>query len=84
MPRTLQFKRYPAAVIANTTGANGELIINTTNYNLTVHDGTTAGGHAVTTTVQGPFANNSSANAGGVLVGEMYYKSDGIVYVRLS
>jgi hypothetical protein len=51
---------------------------------LTVHDGTTAGGHAVTTTVPGPFANNSSANAGGVLVGEMYYKSDGIVYVRLS
>lgn len=48
MSRTLQFKRYPASVVANTTGANGELIIDTTNYSLTVHDGTTLGGHTIT------------------------------------
>jgi hypothetical protein len=28
MPRTLQFKRYGSATLANTIGANGELIIN--------------------------------------------------------
>ena len=47
MSRTLQFKRYPASVVANTTGANGELIIDTTNYNLSIHDGVTRGGHTV-------------------------------------
>jgi len=47
MSRTLQFKRYPASVVANTTGANGELIIDTTNFSLTIHDGTTLGGHSV-------------------------------------
>jgi len=44
MPRTLQFKRYGSATLANTTGANGELIINSTNKTLTVHDGITPGG----------------------------------------
>jgi hypothetical protein len=46
MSRTLQFKRYNSATIANTTGANGELIINTTNKTITVHDGVTPGGFA--------------------------------------
>ena len=44
MARTLQFKRYGSATLANTTGANGELIINSTNKTLTVHDGITPGG----------------------------------------
>ena len=44
MPRTLQFKRYGSATLANTIGANGELIINQTNKTLTVHDGITPGG----------------------------------------
>ncbi len=44
MPRTLQFKRYGSATLANTIGANGELIINSTNKTLTVHDGVTPGG----------------------------------------
>jgi Lon protease-like protein len=44
MPRTLQFKRYGSATLANTIGANGELIINSTNQTLTVHDGVTPGG----------------------------------------
>jgi hypothetical protein len=46
MSRTLQFRRYNSATIANTTGANGELIINTTNHSITVHDGVTPGGFA--------------------------------------
>jgi hypothetical protein len=44
MPRTLQFKRYGSATLANTVGANGELIINSTNQTLTIHDGITPGG----------------------------------------
>ena len=47
MPRTLQFKRYGSATLANTTGANGELIINSTNQTLTVHDGVTPGGFTI-------------------------------------
>jgi hypothetical protein len=44
MSRTLQFRRLGTATLANTIGANGELIINTTNKTLTVHDGITPGG----------------------------------------
>jgi len=47
MSRTLQFRRLGAATLANTTGANGELIINTTNKTLTVHDGSLPGGYAL-------------------------------------
>ena len=32
MPRTLQFKRYPHATVAETIGANGELIIDEVMY----------------------------------------------------
>ena len=51
MPRTLQFKRYGSATLANTTGANGELIINSTNQTITVHDGVTPGGYATLNSV---------------------------------
>jgi len=47
MSRTLQFRRLGTATLANTIGANGELIINTTNKTLTVHDGSTLGGFAL-------------------------------------
>jgi hypothetical protein len=47
MPRTLQFRRLPAPTLANTTGADGELIINTSNKTLTVHDGALPGGYAL-------------------------------------
>jgi hypothetical protein len=63
MSRTLQFKRYPAAVVANTTGANGELIIDTTNYSLTIHDGTTLGGYIVTSSSTDTTAR-TTANSG--------------------
>lgn len=48
MSRTLQFRRLGTATLANTTGANGELIINSTTKTLTVHDGVTPGGFVVT------------------------------------
>lgn len=48
MAKTLQFRRYNAAVIAVTTGSSGELIVNTDANTITVHDGVTAGGWATT------------------------------------
>lgn len=49
MSRIIQFKRYGAAAIANTIGANGEIIFDLTNRVITVHDGVTPGGFAVQT-----------------------------------
>ena len=48
MSRIIQFKRYGAAALANTIGANGEIIFDITNKALTVHDGVTAGGYPAT------------------------------------
>lgn len=66
MSRTLQFRRLGTATLANTTGANGELIINSTNKTLTIHDGTTPGGFAITantSTNVDQFARNTANNA---------------------
>jgi hypothetical protein len=67
MSRTLQFRRYNSATIANTTGANGELIINTTNKTITVHDGVTPGGFATLNSVTDnnidQFARNTANTA---------------------
>jgi hypothetical protein len=49
MAKTLQFRRYPTATIATTTGAAGELIVNSSNNSVTVHDGSTAGGFELAT-----------------------------------
>jgi hypothetical protein len=44
MSKTLQFRRYTTSNLASITGASGELIVDTTLNQLTVHDGSTAGG----------------------------------------
>lgn len=44
MTKIVKHRRYPENIIVSTTGADGELIIDTTNKTLTVHDGVTAGG----------------------------------------
>jgi hypothetical protein len=70
MSRIIQFKRYGAAVIANTVGANGEIIFDLTNRVITVHDGVTPGGFAVQTdNTARNLANTAStrANAANVL-----------------
>jgi hypothetical protein len=48
MSRIIQFKRFGAAALANTIGANGEIIFDITNKALTVHDGVVAGGYPAT------------------------------------
>jgi hypothetical protein len=62
MSRTLQFKRYANTVVANTTGAPGELIVDTTNYYLTIHDGVTPGGHNIPDPTARALANTATAN----------------------
>jgi len=47
MATTLQLRRGTAAEAAAFTGAQGELFIDTENNTAYLHDGTTAGGHAV-------------------------------------
>jgi hypothetical protein len=49
MSRIIQFKRFGAAALANTVGANGEIIVNLTTKGITLHDGLTAGGFSIQT-----------------------------------
>ena len=44
MSKTLQFRRYTTSNLASIIGASGELIVDTTLNQLTVHDGSTSGG----------------------------------------
>jgi flagellar biogenesis protein FliO len=83
MARTLQFKRYNNATLANTVGANGELIINTTNSRLTVHNGTTSGGSALATVSDLSSTSDSyartTANSATVLAQNAYNHANTIV-----
>lgn len=50
MSKTVQFKRGNANVSASYVGAQGEITVNTDNYTLNVHDGTTPGGYSILNT----------------------------------
>lgn len=65
MSRTLQFRRLGATNLANTTGANGEIIIDITNQTLTIHDGITPGGRSLAT------ANTKLSTTGGTITGNL-------------
>jgi len=47
-PRRLQLRRGNTSAISSYVGAPGELIINTDDWSLRLHDGSTAGGHVIT------------------------------------
>jgi hypothetical protein len=49
MAKTLQFRRLSTAALANTVGANGELIVDSSNGTLSVHNGVTSGGKRLAT-----------------------------------
>ena len=48
----IQFRRGSAAQMATFTGAQGEVVVDTTNNRVVVHDGATAGGFPARTVVQ--------------------------------
>jgi len=80
MSRTLQFKRYANTAIANTTGANGELIIDTTNKTITVHDGTTVGGSRIATeTYVGQQSNTKVNKSGDTMTGNLTFSRGGAI-----
>jgi len=49
MAKTLQFRRLSTAALANTVGANGELIVDSSNGTISVHNGITSGGKRLAT-----------------------------------
>ena len=51
MATTLQLRRYNTATIAGTTGADGEVFVDTTKKTLVVQDGSTAGGTPLATEI---------------------------------
>ena len=58
MSKIVQWKRGNVTVNDTYTGANGEVTIDTTNWNLRVHDGTTAGGHTIESSSGGTSFSN--------------------------
>jgi len=65
MAKTLQFRRYTTANLSSITGANGELIIDTTLNAITVHTGSQPGGFytANAITLQAAFNQANAAYA---------------------
>ena len=52
MAKTLQFRRYNTTSLTSITGANGEIIIDSDQDTVTVHDGSTVGGVYLATQAQ--------------------------------
>lgn len=63
-PRRLQLRRGNATAVSTYTGAAGEVVINTTDWTLRVHDGSTVGGYVVTANTTSLNANITQANLG--------------------
>ena len=64
MARTLQFRRYANNIISSTTGLDGEIIIDKSDYSITVHDGITPGGHKVSGGLGGSGAQGAQGATG--------------------
>ena len=79
MSRIIQFKRFGAAALANTIGANGEIIFDITNKALTVHDGVTPGGFTAAADVTATNLANAAfirANSANVLAQASFDKAN--------
>lgn len=72
MSKVVQWKRGNVTVNDTYTGANGEVTIDTTNWNLRVHDGITAGGYTIDSNQGGSSFSNLTvtgfANIGNVVI----------------
>jgi len=69
MPTQVQFRRGSASQNNTYTGAAGELTIDTSTWDIRVHDGITPGGYSVSGS-----ASTATAIAGGV-TGDLLYQS---------
>lgn len=70
-PRRLQFRRGNTAAVSAYLGYAGELIVNTDNNTLYIHDGVTVGGHAATVNTASITGNISSITNGTALFGNI-------------
>jgi hypothetical protein len=80
MTANTRSKTIPELPVASTFSANDRLIVHQASSNTTKQISKTL---IQTTFIVGPYADDAAANAAGVVVGQPYYDSDGVVYVRL-
>lgn len=66
--------------VATSIAANDRIIIHSSSSNTTKQATKTT---LQTSLIVGPYANDATANTGGVAVGQPYYNANGVVYVRL-
>jgi hypothetical protein len=78
-PRRLQLRRGNAAAIASYLGFAGELVVDTTNWTLYVHDGVTVGGYAATVNTASISGNINSILNGTAVFGNLI-PSANVVY----
>ena len=89
MSKIVQWKRGNVTVNDTYTGANGEVTIDTTNWNLRVHDGVTAGGYTIESSSGGTtFSNitvNGFANISNVVITDnQIYANTGNIQIQSS
>jgi len=70
-PRRLQLRRGNAAAVASYLGFAGELVVDTTNWTLYVHDGVTVGGRAATVNTASISSNISAITNGTAVFGNI-------------
>ena len=70
-PRRLQLRRGNAAAVASYLGFAGELVVDTTNWTLYVHDGVTVGGRATTVNTASITSNITAITNGTALFGNI-------------
>lgn len=77
MAKTLKLRRATTAALASITGAEGEVIMDTTEDTLTVHDGVLAGGYplARASSVVSTFSGLTDATSAALTVDELYLQA---------
>ena len=70
-PRRLQLRRGNTTAVSSYTGAAGELVVNTTDWTLRVHDGVTVGGYAATVNTASINSNISAITNGTAVFGNL-------------
>ncbi len=77
MAKTLKLRRATTAALASITGAEGEVIMDTTKDTLTVHDGVLAGGYplARASSVVSTFSGLTDATSAALTVDELYLQA---------
>jgi hypothetical protein len=89
MSKVVQWKRGNVTVNDSYTGAAGEITIDTDNWNLRVHDGSTAGGYTIDSTSGGSSFSNLSVSGFGnignvVITNNQVYANTGNIKLQSS